>query len=149
MNLSVKLGVVPFFFLPFIAGWAGTQEEAKVVEQPPVKTIEPWQITVEGPGWLAGVSGHTGFHGVNPYVNVNVGQILNHINAIAALGGEVRKGRFGVLGDFLYLGAQAGTGERSGLVSKVDLGLQQFLGEFFGSYRVIEGSRGCGSAGRV
>ena len=27
-------------------------------------------------------------------------------------------------------------------MSKVDLGLQQFLGEFFGSYRVIEGSNG-------
>jgi hypothetical protein len=27
-------------------------------------------------------------------------------------------------------------------VSKVDLGLQQFLGEFFGSWRVVQGSRG-------
>jgi hypothetical protein len=42
--------------------------ETKAIEQPPVKTTEPWQITVDGPGWLAGVSGHTGFHGVNPYV---------------------------------------------------------------------------------
>jgi hypothetical protein len=139
MNLLVKLSVVPIFFLPLIAGWAGTQEEAKVVEQPPVKT--PWQITVGGPGWLAGVSGHTGFHGVTPYVNVGVGQILKHINVIYSFGGEVRRGRFGVLGDLLYLNAQAGTGT-SGLVSKVDLGLQQFLGEFFGSYRVIEGPRG-------
>jgi hypothetical protein len=30
----------------------------------------------------------------------------------------------------------------TGLVSKVDLGLQLFLGEFFGSYRIIEGPRG-------
>src|SRR5271170_7245072 len=142
MNLFVKLSVVPIFFFPLIAGWAGTQEEAKVVEQPPVKTIEPWQITVDGPGWLAGVSGHTGFHGVNPYVNVGVGQILKHLNAISTLGGEVRNGRFGVLGDYLYLGGQAGTPERSGLVSKVDLGLQEFIGEFFGSYRIIEGPHG-------
>ena len=46
MNLLVKLSVVPIFFLPLIAGWAGTQEESKVVEQPAVKTTEPWQITV-------------------------------------------------------------------------------------------------------
>ncbi len=40
---------------------------------------------------------------------------------------------WGLLGDLLYLNAQAGTGERSGLVSKVDRGLQQcLLGEFFG-----------------
>ena len=37
---------------------------------------------------------------------------------------------------------QAGTGERSGLVSKVDLGFQEFLGEFLASYRIIEGPRG-------
>jgi hypothetical protein len=142
MKLLVKLSVVPIFFVPLIAGWAGTQEEeSKIVEQPPAKTTEPWQITVGGPGWLAGVSGTTGFHGINTNVNVGVGQILRHINVIYSFGGEVRKGRFGVLGDLLYLNAQAGA-DGTGLVSKVDLGLQQFLGEFFGSYRVIEGPRG-------
>ena len=85
--------------------------------------------------------GSTGFHGVNSNVDVGVGQILRHINLIDTLGAEVRKGRFGVLGDFLYLNAQAGA-DGTGLVSKVDLGLQQFLGEFFGSYRVIEGPHG-------
>jgi hypothetical protein len=141
MNLFVKLSVVTIFFLPLIAGWAGTPEEAKVVEQPSVKTTEPWQIRVGGPGWLAGVSGTTGFHGINSNINVSVGQILRHINVIYSLGGEVRRGRFGVLGDLLYLNAQAGA-DATGLVSKLDLGLQQFLGEFFASYRVIEGPRG-------
>ena len=59
------------------------------------------------------------------------------------LGAEVQKGRFGALGEFLYLNAQAGTGESSGLVSKVDLGLQEFIGAIRASYRVIEGPRGC------
>src|SRR3984893_1178145 len=142
MNLLVKLSVVPIFFLPLTAGWAGTQEEAKMIEQPSVKTTEPWQITVGGPGWLAGVSGTTGFHGVNTNVDVGVGQILRHINVIYSLGGEVRRGRVGVLGDLLYLNAQAGTGERSGLVSKVDLGYQQYFGQLFASYRVIVGTHG-------
>jgi hypothetical protein len=142
MNVLTKLSVVPMFFIPLIAGWAGTQEEAMVVEQPPVTTTQPWQITVGGPLWLAGVSGHTGFNGHNPYLDVGVGQILKHINVIFALEGEVRRGRFGVAGGALYLNAQAGTGEESGLVSKVDLGFQQFLGEFYGYYRVIEGPRG-------
>ena len=142
MNLIAKLSVVPFFFFPLIAGWAGTLEEAKVVQQPPANATEPWQITVGGPGWLAGVSGHTGFRGVNPYVNVGIGQILKHLNAIGTFTGEVRKGRFGVGGGFLYLNAQAGTEQRSGLLSKVDLGLQQYLGQFYASYRIIEGPRG-------
>jgi hypothetical protein len=142
MNLLVKRGIVLIFFLPIVAGWAGTPEETNVVEQPSAKTTEPWQITVGGPVWLANFSGHTGFHGVNPYVNVSFPQILKHINVISSFSAEVRKGRFGVLGDLLYLGAQAGTDERSGLVSKANLGLQQFIGESFGSYRIIEGPRG-------
>jgi hypothetical protein len=142
MNVVVRLSLVSIFFLLPNAGRAGTQPEAIAIAQPPAKPIEPWEITVGSPGWLAGVSGTTGFHGINSNVDVGIGQILKHINVIYSLSGEVRKGRYGVLGDLLYLNAQAGTGERSGLVSKVDLGLQQFLGEFFGSYRVIEGPRG-------
>ena len=117
------------------------KEEAKVVEQPSVKTTEPWQISVGGPGWLAGVTGTTGFHGVNSDIAVDVGQILRHINVIYSFAGEVRRDRFGVLGDLLYLNGQAGA-SGTGLVSKVDLGLQQFIGEFFGSWRVVHGPRG-------
>jgi hypothetical protein len=110
--------------------------------KPSVKTTEPWEITVGGPGWLANASGISGFRGFNQNFSVDVGQILRHINVIYAFNGEVRRGRFGVFGDLLYLNAQAGTPEGSGLVSKVDLGLQEFIGEFFGSYRVIDGPRG-------
>lgn len=142
MNIVVKLSLVAFFFSPLVAGWAGTLEEAKVIEQRPAKTTEPWQITVGGPGWLANASGNIGFHGVNPYLDVGIGQLLKHINVVYGMSGEVRKGRFGVLGGLLYLNAQASTGQRSGLVSKVDLGYQQYFGQFFASYRVIEGPRG-------
>jgi hypothetical protein len=54
MNLLVKLCVVQIFLLPPITNWAGTQEEAKALEQPAAKTAEPWQITIGGPGWLLG-----------------------------------------------------------------------------------------------
>jgi hypothetical protein len=142
MNLLVRLSLVSVFFLPLDLGWAGTQEEPIAMEQPPANVAEPWEITVGGPGWLAGVSGTTGFRGINSNVDVGIGDILKHINVVYSFSGEVRKGRFGVLGDLLYLNGQAGTGEGSGLVSKVDVGLQQFIGEFFGSYRVIEGPHG-------
>jgi hypothetical protein len=97
--------------------------------------------TLQGPGWLANASGFTGFHGVNPYVNVGVGQILKHTNFVWSFGAEVRKGRFGALGGLLYLDSQAGV-SGTGLVSRVGLGAQQFIGEFFGSYRLIQGRRG-------
>ena len=61
---------------------AGKQTEAKVIEQPSAKTTEPWIITVGAPGWLASVSGITGFHGANANISVDVAQILRHINVI-------------------------------------------------------------------
>ena len=141
MNLFLKLGLIGSLFASGVAGWAGTQQEAKITEQPSVKTTEPWVITVDAPGWLASVSGTTGFRGVDANVSVGVGQILRHINVISSFGGEVRKGRIGILGHLLYLNAQAGAGA-SGLVSKLDLGLQEFAAGSFASYRVIEGPRG-------
>jgi Autotransporter beta-domain len=119
----------------------GKEVEAKAIQATSVKTTSPWVITVGGPGWLANVSGITGFRGFNSSASVSIGQILRHINAIYAFNGEVRNRRFGLFGDLLYLNGQAGA-EFSGPVSNVDLGLQQFLGELFGYYRIIEGSRG-------
>jgi hypothetical protein len=138
--MNLKLSLVPLFFFPLIAGWAGTPE-AKLVEQPPAKPIEPWQVTVGVPGWLVNVSGTTGFRGVNANLNIDAGKILSHTNAVASLGGEVRYGRFSALGDFLYLNAQAGVGT-PGLVSNLSLGLQNFIGEFGLSWRFLEGPRG-------
>lgn len=136
----LKLSIVPLLFLPLLAGWADTPE-AKVVEQPPVKPTEPWQITVGAPAWISAVSGTTGFRGVTTYVDVDAGQIGRHLNVALSFGGEVRKGRFGAFGDLLYLNAQAGAGG-TGLVSNVALGLQEFLGEFNLSWRLLEGPHG-------
>ena len=95
------------------------QAEGKVIEQPPAKTTEPWIITVGAPGWLAlSVSGISGFRGANSNFSVDVAQILRNTNVIYSFGGEVRRGRFGALGDLLYVSAQAGQAT-PGLVSKL------------------------------
>src|SRR5215472_5334322 len=120
---------------------AGKQTEGKVIEQPSAKTTEPWIITVGAPGWLANVSGITGFHGANANISVDVAQILRHINVIYSFEGELRRGRYGALLNVYYVNAQAGQAT-PGLVSKLDLGLQEFASGFFASYRVIEGPRG-------
>lgn len=119
----------------------GKQLEAKAVEAASTKSIQPWVVTVGAPGWLASAAGSSGFHGINSSFDVRVGQMLPRLNLIVPLAGELRNGRFGVLGDILYIDGQAGTSP-PGLVSRLGLGLQQFVGEFFDSYRVIEGSRG-------
>ena len=116
-------------------------EKAPVNVQPSAETTPPWEITVEGPGWLAGVNGTVGSHGVTTHVDIAFSDILKRTNAIASFGAEVRRGPFGAYGDFFYLDAQTSAGG-SGLVSKVDLGLQQYLGEFGLSYRILQAPRG-------
>ena len=122
---------------------AGKQTEAKVIEQPPVED----DGTLDNQGrrsWLADQGQRqNGISRRQPLCQRRIGQLLKHINVILLFGGdaEVRKGRFGALGDLLYYDAQAGvSGE--GLVSRMGLGLQLFIGELFGSYRLIEGPHG-------
>jgi len=136
--------------------WGGAPEQAAVIGSPsgkesigkqtqtvttPAKPVEPWIITVGAPGWLASASGITGFHGVNSDISVNVGQLLRHINVIYLTNAEIRNGPYSLLGGVLYVNAQAGA-SGTGLVSRVGLGFQQFLGQTFASYRLIDNSRG-------
>ncbi|MGA8478312.1 MAG: hypothetical protein WB696_10170 [Chthoniobacterales bacterium] len=137
-SITVLVGI---FLLWMVPGHAGTLEKAPINVQPSAETTSPWEITVEGPGWLAGLNGTIGSRGVTTDVDISVTDILKKTNFIASLGAEVRRGRFGAYGGFLYLDAQTSSGG-SGLVSKVDLGLQQYLGEFGLSYRLLQAPQG-------
>jgi hypothetical protein len=138
--LSRTLIVFTLFSLP-LAGQAGTEDESKVVEQPPVKTTEPWEIRVSGPGWLAGLNGDTGIHGITTHVDFGFTDILRRLDFIASLRGEIRKGRWGVLGEFLYLArVRRCLYQRTGV--KLDLRVEQFLGDFGVNYRIIQGPHG-------
>lgn len=113
----------------------------KMVQTPPEKPLEPWQITVGGPGWLGNTDGTTGFHGINSNISIDVGQILRNVNAVFAIEGEARKGRFGDTGGFLYYNGQAGVSP-TGLVKRIGLSLQEFIGQDFAYYRIIDSPRG-------
>jgi hypothetical protein len=141
MHLPLVPGLIGTFLLWIIPGQAGTLEKESVNVQPSVNTSPPWEIRVAGPGWLAGVNGTIGSHGVTTHVDIGFTDIIKRTNFIAALEADVRRGRFGAYGGFLYLDAQASTG-RSGLINKIDLGLQEYLGEFGLSYRVLQAPQG-------
>ena len=119
----------------------GKQVEAKQVELPPAKPAEPWEIRLGGPGWLANVSANIGTHGHTIPVDVGVGQILRNLNAIDSLSAEVDKGRFSLLGGYLYINAQSRIpGE--GLVTKTDISLQEFVSQLAAGWRLIDGPHG-------
>jgi hypothetical protein len=114
---------------------------AKQVELPPAKPAEPWEITIGGPGWLAGVNANLGTHGFTTHVEVGPGKIIINSNVLNALAAEVHKGRFGLLGGYLYINAQD-SAPGTGLVSKTDLSLQEYISQLAASWRLIEGPHG-------
>jgi outer membrane autotransporter protein len=136
--------------------WGGAAEQAAVIGPPsgkesigkqvqvvesPAKPIEPWLFTIGAPGWIASTSGISGFHGVNSDINVDVLQLLRHLNFIWVTNGEIRNGPYGLFGGILYANAQAGM-SGTGLVSRVGLGLQEFGGQAFAAYRIIDNPHG-------
>jgi hypothetical protein len=106
MHHLLVAGLVGTFLFSIIPGQAGVSEKEPVNVQPSVNTTPPWEITVEGPSWLSRLTGNIGSRGVTTHVDISATDILRRTNFIAALGGEVRRGRFGAYGGLLYLDAQ-------------------------------------------
>jgi hypothetical protein len=116
--------------------------DSKEMSAPPTITqSEPWYFNLGSPGWLAGVSGDIGLHGITSHVDVGFDKIIRQVDGVMSLSAEVRKGRFGVYGDFLYLSLAASV-YPNGLVSSANLGLDEYLADGEVYYRVLEGPRG-------
>ncbi len=139
MKLSLFAGAL-FAAVGSVA--AGPLElESKETAPPTITQSEPWHFNLGMPGWLAGVSGDIGLHGVTSDVDVGFDQIIRHVKGIASFSADARYDRFGVYGDILYLGLSDAV-YPNGLVSSAILDLSEYLvdGEVY--YRVVEGPRG-------
>ena len=98
MNFFAKLSVVPIFFFPLIAAWAGTLEEERRLNNHQSKRLNLGKSRSEVPAGSPGLPGN----------RISWRQPLRgcwgRANSQAyqryyTFGGEVRRGRFGVLGD--------------------------------------------------
>jgi hypothetical protein len=116
-------------------------EPKEMAPAPTVTSGEPWHFDLGMPGWLASVSGDIGLRGVTSHVDVGFDQILRHIDWATSVSAEARKGRFGVYSDLLYLEASAAL-YNNGMLSKVNIGLSQYLVDGEAFYRVVECPRG-------
>jgi hypothetical protein len=112
------------------------------------KTVAPltplddrWRFSLSVPGWLAGLEGDIGIGGAVSRVDVSPRNIIRRIDMATLLRGEASKGRFGITGDFVYLSLSDGVGT-SGVVKKLDLQVDEIIGELGMRWRVIEGKRG-------
>ena len=116
---------------------AGTLEQVPANASPSARSRPPWEVVVQGSGWLAGLTGTLGTHGITTHINIGVGDYINKVNALAGLGVELRRGRVGANEGFIYLGAQTSV-NGSGVVNKSDLHVQQYLNQFYFAYRILE-----------
>jgi hypothetical protein len=114
--------------------------QSKEVKEP-VPQEEPWKFSLAMPGWLAATSGTIGLDGINSHVYMGADTLIKHLDMAASLSAEARKGRFGIYGDFLYVKASDAV-YPSGLISKADIHLDQWLADLEVNYRLLEGPKG-------
>ena len=109
----------------------------------PGKNPNDWGFVIEPYLWAMGLSGKTGVGGFPPMdVNMSSKNILQNLDWAVMGRGEIRKGRWGVLGDGYYA-ALSGSGQLEGvLYESGSIQLQQALASLSIAYRIIDDRRG-------
>jgi hypothetical protein len=70
---------------------------------PTITQNEPWQFTIAVPGWMIGLDGTIGVRGVNANIDIDLDEILNHLDMILRRG-QAQKGPVGIFGKVIYAG---------------------------------------------
>jgi hypothetical protein len=118
---------------------AGDPAPAKKVIVPTEE--EHWKFLLASPGWLAGVEGTVGINGIDSDIDVGFHDLINKINMVAAFRAEASKGRFGIMGELIYMSMSDSLGV-GGPLRKVDVRVDEYLADFSLRWRLVEGERG-------
>jgi len=108
----------------------------------PKKTADGWTFQVSPYFWMSGIKGDVGaFERVPPSsIDVSFSDIFSHIDWPAAVmvAGEARHGRFGILGDVIYVELDAGASTPGPLFGSGTLKVKDFTSTIEGAYRVVD-----------
>jgi hypothetical protein len=113
---------------------------SKEAAPPTITQSEPWHFTIAVPGWMPGLTGTTGFRGIDADVDIDFGEILRHLDMIFAMRAEADKGPFGIYGELIYM-SLSDSADVNGLVQKVDVRVDQYLADGGLSWRFINQPR--------
>jgi len=125
---------------PVLSAGPEPYNTSKEVAPPTITQSEPWQFTIAVPGWMPGMTGTTGLHGIDADVDIDFGQILRHLDMIFAMRAEADKGPFGIYGELIYM-SLSDSADVNGLVQKVDVRVDQYLADAGLSWRFINQPR--------
>ncbi len=113
---------------------------SKEAAPPTITQSEPWHFTIAAPGWMPGMTGTTGLHGIDADVDIDFGEILRHLDMIFAMRAEADKGPFRIYGELIYM-SLSDSADVNGLVQKVDVRVDQYLADAGLSWRFINQPR--------
>lgn len=117
--------------------FAGENDQKTIAPAEP----EPWHFALSLPGWIPWQTGEVGINGVTSNVKLGPNDLIPKVDMIASVRAEAHKGRLGLMGEYSYMSLSDGVGA-TGLVKKLDLRMDQHLGELALSWRIVEGERG-------
>jgi len=126
-----------FFGVTALAGDNDKKTITPAEPEPP----QPWRFALSLPGWIPWQTGEVGINGTTSNIKLGPNDIIPKIDMVASVRAEAHKGRFGVMGEYLYMSLSDGVGT-PGLVKKLDVRMDQHLGELALSWRLVEGQRG-------
>lgn len=113
----------------------------KKVVAPPAPLDDGWHFSLSMPGWIPWLEGDTGVNGLVSHVSLGPDTVVPKVDMITDIRFAARKGRFSLLGEFLYMSLSDGIGT-STAVKKIDVQLDQMMGDLALAYRLIDGPRG-------
>ena len=139
IKLSFFAGVL-FAAVGSVAAGPVELEPKEMASPPTITQSEPWRFTIAVPGWMPGLTGTTGLHGIDADVDIDFGQILRHLDMIVAMRAEADKGPFGIYGELIYM-SLSDSADVNGLIQKVDVRVDQYLADAGLSWRFINQPR--------
>jgi hypothetical protein len=108
----------------------------------PGKDPNGWSFILEPYLWGLGVDGTVGVNAFDSHVDYNPLTVVKHLDWGIMAKGEVRKGKWGILGDGFFAQLSASGDPPGPLYNNANIKLQQGMVELALAYRIIDDRRG-------
>ncbi len=108
----------------------------------PGKDPNGWSFIIEPYLWGLGVDGTVGLKRFDTHVDYNPVTVVKHLDWGIMAEGEVRKGKWGILGDGFFAQLSASGDPPGPLYNHANIKLQQGMVELALAYRIIDDRRG-------